>query len=63
MFVANQQGRVKSQRKLRHDRAPVARAELPGTGPSTAQRSSQGADSRPRRKCAKRMQPLTARTP
>ncbi|AGH83612.1 hypothetical protein A3768_2453 [Ralstonia solanacearum] len=27
---------------LRHDRAPVARAELPGTGSSTAQRKLSG---------------------
>jgi hypothetical protein len=63
VLVTNHQGSVKGERKLRHDRAPVARAELPGTGPSTALRSSQGGDSRPRRKRAKRVQPLTARTP
>lgn len=34
LFVANHQGSVKGERKLRHDRAPVARAELPETGPA-----------------------------
>ncbi|MNQ30090.1 hypothetical protein D3C85_434230 [compost metagenome] len=34
LLVANQQGGVKSERKLRHDRAPVTRAELPGSRPA-----------------------------
>lgn len=34
LLVANYQGSVKGERKLRHDRAPVAWTELPGTGPA-----------------------------
>ncbi|HBP5136736.1 TPA: hypothetical protein L5668_003534 [Pseudomonas aeruginosa] len=32
---------------MRHDRAPVARAELPGTGASTAQRKPSQGHERP----------------
>ncbi|MNY30221.1 hypothetical protein D3C86_1643150 [compost metagenome] len=62
LLVANQQGRVKSERKLRHDRAPVTRATLPDSRParrSAAVRGRQPA----RRKRALHAQPLTARTP
>ncbi|OPE31799.1 hypothetical protein APB28_35745 [Pseudomonas aeruginosa] len=49
---------------MRHDRAPVARAELPGTVFSTAQRKqSQGRRRPPGRQRAWRAPPLTARTP
>ncbi|RTL01274.1 MAG: hypothetical protein EKK65_06910 [Lysobacterales bacterium] len=46
--VTHQQRRIERQRKLRHDRAPVAQAELPGTGPSTAQRKPSLGRRRPR---------------
>ncbi|MBS1031837.1 hypothetical protein JK192_10605 [Gluconobacter cerinus] len=49
---------------MRHDRAPVARAELPGTVSSTAQRKQSGvADGRQDASAQQRAPPLTARTP
>ncbi|WP_436508266.1 hypothetical protein [Bordetella hinzii] len=45
-----------------HARSPVARAELPGTVASTAQRSSQGAQPATQQACS-HAPPLTARTP
>ena len=42
LVVTHQQRGIERQRKLRHDHAPVARAELPGTVASTAQRKQSG---------------------
>nr|WP_273424090.1 hypothetical protein [Halomonas sp.] len=48
---------------MSHDRTPVARAELPGTGASTAQRKPSGVTTAAGRKRAEHAQPLTASTP
>ncbi|MFA5718648.1 MAG: hypothetical protein WC952_13130, partial [Desulfobulbaceae bacterium] len=63
--VTHQQSVIeRGKGQLRHDRAPVARAELPGTVASTAQRKQSGvADGRQDASAHKRAPPLTARTP
>ena len=40
--IAHHQRGIEREGELRHDRAPVARAELPGTVASTAQRKQSG---------------------
>ncbi|OSM95378.1 hypothetical protein AU504_11915 [Lonsdalea populi] len=60
--VTHQQSVIEREKgQLRHDRAPVARAELPGTVASTAQRKAVRGRSRP--PACKHAQPLTLRTP
>ncbi|KAG1402595.1 hypothetical protein G6F59_012879 [Rhizopus arrhizus] len=60
----HQRGIERGKGQLRHDRAPVARAELPGTVSSTAQRKQSGvADGRQDASAQQRAPPLTARTP
>ena len=59
----HQRGIERGKGQLRHDRAPVARAELPGTVASTAQRKPSQGQRRPRPQACEHAQPLTARTP
>jgi hypothetical protein len=62
--IAHHQEESNEEGQLRHDRAPVARAELPGTGASTAQRKqSRVADGHQDASAQQRAPPLTARTP